>query len=433
MSLKLNQYAFALCLLPGLINVGFAKDPTAAKPVPATRAEMLKALNALKHREARLPLPPADPNAVAPAPAPAPGAPGSLGVVNNGRMRERYLPPALTYRPAPLVGAQADAQLPYDFSTELFWIVSRVNNCHYCLGHQESKLRTVGVTEQTLLDLDTDWSRFTPAQRTAFEFAKKLTFAPDAIIDQDIDALREHYADDKILEMAYLIGRYNSTNRWTDSLGIPQEDHREFQSELPEPALGLESLVAMNGFPPRKPINDYASWKSELEKQATRKPRLVAAPVVPTSTALEPHEQLLASIPAAGQAMIEQLRQARVVGTLPVMLRDQIAFVAAREDNAWYMQHVARERLLASGMTDEAIFSLGKDAGEAKSNEANDLAISFAKQLTTDPQEMTDLQIAKLTEHFTAHQVAEIVYHVGLAAMLDRLTETARLGWSDIQ
>ena len=92
------------------------------------------------------------------------------------------------------------------------------------------------------------------------------------------------------------------------------------------------------------------------------------------------------------------------------------------------MQHLSRQRLLEDGLDDRAIFALGTDSG---SDLADDAAIRFAKKLTVQPQSMVDDDIQDLSKHFTGKQVAEIVYHTGLAAMLDRLTEVAGLGWQE--
>jgi alkylhydroperoxidase family enzyme len=430
----LKSIVFACGLLGG-ISFAWGQDSHTSKPIPANRAEMLKSLEALKQRQPRLPLQPLDEaalEAVPAAPAP-PGTPGSLGVVNNGRMRSQYLPAELQSR-----GAQPPAnnnQLPYDFSTELFWIVSRVNNCHYCLGHQESKLKAVGVNEDTLLALDTDWSSFPENHRVAFAFARQLTLAPYSVNDQNVDALRPHFTDSQILEIAFLVGRYNSTNRWTDSLGIPQEDHRDYLSSLKDDQTSIPSTVAVQGFPERKVFSDFGTWNAAFEKQASRKPRLTSEASNPGSESA--HASLLASIPAAGDTWIEQLRAAEKVGKLSTLLRHKIAYVAARSDHAWYMQHVSRTRLLADGLSDEAIFSLFAVAdrastdtsADAKDNLADRIAITFARKLTEDPQSMTDADINALKKHFSDYEVAEIVYHTGLAALLNRLTEVAQLGW----
>ena len=67
--------------------------------------------------------------------------------------------------------------LDYKFKVALFWIVSRTNNCQYCLGHQESKLLRAGMTEDEIAALDFDWKQFTPAEQAAFALTRKLTLA----------------------------------------------------------------------------------------------------------------------------------------------------------------------------------------------------------------------------------------------------------------
>jgi hypothetical protein len=112
--------------------------------------------------------------------------------------------------------------LDYAFKTELFWIVSRANNCQYCMGHQESKLLNAGLKEDEIAALDGDWSEFTPAQRAAFALARRLTYEPHNLTDSDIDAARKHYSDLQILEMVVSVAGNNSINRWKEGVGVPQ-------------------------------------------------------------------------------------------------------------------------------------------------------------------------------------------------------------------
>jgi len=427
-----------------------AEDAAAAKPVPQTRAEMLEALAALKGRSARLPPPPPE--------ARAAQQPGPLGVVNNALFRGHYLPAEL--RPAG-ASRQPDPALGIDdtFGVELFWIVSRVNNCHYCLGHQEAKLAAAGVTEPQLLALDTDWTTFAPGQRAAFALARKLTSAPQAITAADIDALRPHFEPLQILGIVLLVARYNATNRWTDALGLPQEDHREFVSGLPAEARSRPSQVAMTGFPARAAFRDEAAWRAALDGAGTRVPRLpladaAAVPLPETSAkgvipeggaangeaasrgTIVPRasERLLANFPVAGVPWIAQARAAEWAGELPRDLREKIALVAAVADGALYMQHRGHRALAARGLDDRQILALanGTVAGDAPASPpAEAAALAFARRLTIDPQATTDADIEALLAHFPPRQVAEIVWHVGLAALLDRVTEAAGLGWAD--
>ena len=122
----------------------------------------------------------------------------------------------------------------HPFQTMLFWIVSRGNNCTYCLGHQEVKLASAGMTDDQIAALDGDWSEFTPKERAAFAFTKKLTYEPNAITDADIDRLQTHYNDAQIVEIITAVAGFNAMNRWTGALRIPQEDHRDYLTPTSE-------------------------------------------------------------------------------------------------------------------------------------------------------------------------------------------------------
>jgi alkylhydroperoxidase family enzyme len=88
-----------------------------------------------------------------------------------------------------------------------------------------------------------------------------------------------------------------------------------------------------------------------------------------------------------------------------------------------------------SGLTIEDAYRLGDSAedaalpadGDAAGAAADRVALRFVSKLTARPQEITDRDITSLLDHFSEYQVAEIVYHTGLAATLNRLTETAGL------
>jgi hypothetical protein len=88
-------------------------------PIPRNRPEEKKALEALKHRQPRLPLPPLTDEE-------RQGA-GGRPSVNNGRMAAYYLPSSWRSRS----GRDPAMTLDYALTTECFWIVSRANNCHY--------------------------------------------------------------------------------------------------------------------------------------------------------------------------------------------------------------------------------------------------------------------------------------------------------------
>jgi hypothetical protein len=106
-------------------EVGRADEPRATPlPVPLTRPEMKQALEDLKGRKPRIPLPELSLEEQEEL--------GERGANYEARLRYHYLP-AGEGRGGFGMGRQADPNmtLDYAFKTELFWIVSRTNNCHY--------------------------------------------------------------------------------------------------------------------------------------------------------------------------------------------------------------------------------------------------------------------------------------------------------------
>ena len=242
-------------LAPALLALGFSSALAVDVPAPdtpplvaATRPELKQLLEGSKRSKPRLPLPPPTEEELAQSQARAksqtrPGASGLGGIVNNGRMRKLYLPPEVTgggfsREPDPT------QTLSQNFKTMFFWIVSRANNCTYCQGHQEVKLASGGVNEETIAALDGDWSEFTDAQRAAFAFTRKLTYEPNRLTTADIDRLRPYYKDTQILEIITAVAGFNSMNRWTGALAIPQEEHRVYLTPTPEKYQAARSRVA---------------------------------------------------------------------------------------------------------------------------------------------------------------------------------------------
>jgi hypothetical protein len=122
MRISVRILVVSMLALPG---VGRGDEPrTAPLPVPLTRPEMKQALEDLKGRKPRIPLPALSPEEIEML--------GEHGASYEARLRFHYLPAGegrggfgLSRQPDP------NMSLDYAFKTELFWIVSRTNNCHY--------------------------------------------------------------------------------------------------------------------------------------------------------------------------------------------------------------------------------------------------------------------------------------------------------------
>jgi alkylhydroperoxidase family enzyme len=434
--MRLSALAFlALCASPS-----WADGPPI---VPATRPELKQFLEDSKHNQPRLPLPPLTDAEREKA------SKGDWGVVNNGRMRKHYLPSELTgagflREPDPVM------TLGYPYQTMIFWIVSRCNNCTYCMGHQESKLAAAGLAEDKIAALDGDWAEFTEAERAGFAFARKLTKTPQAVTAADVTGLRRFYTDAQILEILVVTGNFNAMNRWTGALKIPQEEHRIYLSETSAPFRDRVSQVApldpsrstsgptCAGPANRGPLETRAQVDAALAAARSRtsllplvddaKARVVVASDWPSGP-LPEWVRLLATFPKAGAARIALHRAAEEKGSLDARLKAEIAYVAARNDRAWYALGHAQRRLETLGVS--AADRNALDGSLETLPPARRAALALAKKLTVDPALIDDADVAAVRAQFPDKQVAEVIHLVTEAAFFDRVTEAAQLRLED--
>lgn len=110
--------------LLGLLAVAAPGRADAPLPTPLTRPEMKKALESIKVRKPRIPLPELTPAEAATLDERARGY--------EGRLRSVYMPGQGDGRSA-FGSRDADPEmtLDYAFKVKLFWLVSRANNCLY--------------------------------------------------------------------------------------------------------------------------------------------------------------------------------------------------------------------------------------------------------------------------------------------------------------
>ena len=411
---------------------------TAADPVPAAPAESSKPIGLTrdeekalleKHKKAkpRLPMPPADPN-------------NPLARVNNGAFRAYYLPADLRDSG---FAREADPTMTLDntFKVKLFWITSRGNNCYYCLGHQEYKLLGAGVTDDDIAALDGDWRAATAKERAAYEFTRKLTHAPHRITAEDVEALKKHYTATQVAEILVTVAGYNSTNRWTDGLNIPAEDDgARFKkdgikadfSTFKTPTSGVfakqTTTVAPTKLAARPPLEARdkveALWKAPRTAVLPLADAKAVAEVWGTGTAPN-WAALLATFPKSMKGRVAGLKNATEKGNLDAKLKAEIAWVAARQDRAWYALAVAREQLLKAGVSADEVWKL--DGDRKHLTEGEQAALTLTEVLTVAPWQVTDEMVERCRKSFKDAEVAEIVYRACNAAFFNRATEVAQL------
>jgi alkylhydroperoxidase family enzyme len=480
-------FAAAILSLPGVCPAGDVRAPVASvradepRPVPLTRPEMKQYLEDMKARKPRIPLPELTDDEKAKL--------GERGSSYEGRLRTLYLPPGegfafgggnRTAAGGTNRGANAGApigrntdpkmSLDYPFKTELFWIVSRTNNCQYCLGHQESKLLGAGVKEDEIAALDGDWSEFTPAQRSAFSFARKLTYEPDRLNDADIQGLRKFYNDLQILEMILSISGNNAINRWKEGVGVPQSQNggnfgrrteagavaapvadrpaapHTYLTPTSEPFQARITRVApvvndaKTGVPTkltickRPPLESRGDVEKALERARVRASRLPLLDEAQARTLVSeawpagslPHwVRLLANFPREGVNRITSLRSAEEKGDLSPLLKAQVSWIIARQDRAWYAAGLAKRRLHELGRSDDQVYSLDGDWSEF--TPAERALFTVARKLSASPVVLTDEDVARAVTLAGPRDVVQLIHYTTTRTSFDRITEAAGL------
>lgn len=442
------------------------ETPNAPRPTPVTRPEMKRLLEDMKKRTPRIPLPALSDEEQKQAEA----EPYTRGY--EGRLRALYLPgtdlrgylyfagsPARRPgSPPPRFTLESDpvTSLDYAFKTKLFWIASRANNCQYCLGHQESKLLAVGMTDDDLAALDSNWSKFSPAEQAAFGLARRLTLEPHKLTDEDIERCRPHYTDLQILEMALSVGGNNAINRWKEGAGVPQSSNggnfggeakggeHSYLTPTNSAFTSTPSRVAAVGdasgstltvatILDRGPADSWQDVIATLDRAAQRKARLPAASdeqVRATMKELAPEKipgwmRLLANFPVAGLRTATAFDMTEKKLELSPLLRAQMSWVIARQDRAWYALGEARSRLKALGQTDEQIAAL--DRGGEGLSEKDRALLRVAKNLAASPIVLTDAQFAEALKLSSARDMTQTVHYTAMRALFDRFTEAAGL------
>lgn len=102
-------------------------------------------------------------------------------------------------------------------------VVSRGNNCDYCVSHHAEALARYLSDPEALRLISSDYRQhaLVPADRALLDYAHKLTVTPSAIGEADISGLRSHgFADADILLANLITAYFNFVNRIALGLGV---------------------------------------------------------------------------------------------------------------------------------------------------------------------------------------------------------------------
>lgn len=136
----------------------------------------------------------------------------------------------MAHRPEIMLTAEAHLRAIFETGTvaprlkEMLAVrVSQINDCVYCRTSHTALAQKLGASE-ALLDamhnIDQHADEFSPAERAALALAERMT--TDALgVSEDVwAAVRAHFDEGEVVELAAVIGLFNYFNRFNDALRV---------------------------------------------------------------------------------------------------------------------------------------------------------------------------------------------------------------------
>ena len=117
-------------------------------------------------------------------------------------------------------------ELPIAFREMIGVVVSKANECPYCVSHHTRALLKVTTDKKRLAQIGEDFRRveLSKAEEAICLYAEKLTKSSFKMTEKDIDSLRVAGLNDQaIVEVNQVAAYYNYVNRIVDGLGVELE------------------------------------------------------------------------------------------------------------------------------------------------------------------------------------------------------------------
>ena len=115
--------------------------------------------------------------------------------------------------------------LPKRYLEIVLVVVSKLNECTYCVAHHAPRLIDQGLAPETAAGiLEPDCPGLDPIDRLVRDFAVQVTTQPGRMRDAIFDDLKKHFTEEQIVELTLRTALCGFFNRFNDALRIGMED-----------------------------------------------------------------------------------------------------------------------------------------------------------------------------------------------------------------
>ena len=125
-----------------------------------------------------------------------------------------------------LMELKDEGVLPKRYLELALVMVSKLNECTYCVSHHTPFLRIAGVSDEAALDILNykDQPEFDDTDKLVCEYAKAVTLNWNQVRDEVFERLHLHFDDAQIVELTWRIALCGAFNRFNDVLQTQIED-----------------------------------------------------------------------------------------------------------------------------------------------------------------------------------------------------------------
>jgi len=136
-----------------------------------------------------------------------------------------HRPPAVRHLMGLLLDFADEALLPKRYLEIVLVVVSKLNECSYCVAHHEPRLMEQGLEPQTVAHiLDPDCPGLDKIDRLVRDYAVQVTQRPQTMRDAIFEELYEHFSEAQIVELTLRTALCGFFNRFNDALQIGIEN-----------------------------------------------------------------------------------------------------------------------------------------------------------------------------------------------------------------
>jgi AhpD family alkylhydroperoxidase len=103
--------------------------------------------------------------------------------------------------------------------------VSQINHCPFCVDLNSATLLKRGASSAKVAALH-DWKTsdlFSERERSALEYAEAITYSDRSVDDPLMVRIRQHFADDAMVELTGLIAFQNLSSKFNSALDVPPQ------------------------------------------------------------------------------------------------------------------------------------------------------------------------------------------------------------------